>query len=168
MGYGLAGVLVILSPSLGRAAPSGRYRPLLPADALDNGCYPLPPGVSIDFPYQVRTDEDLYLRPLRRLVLQYDEVEAVAVRDSLIATFMRAGFRERRSAGSSTSIVLRFVKEDQHLVTITITPLPRLAPGDLVRGTVEMLLPRVERQSNDPVCFDRFSTKRFAAWQPHR
>ena len=107
MGYGLAGVLVILSPSLGRAAPSGRYRPLLPADALDNGCYPLPPGVSIDFPYQVRTDVDLYLRPLRRLVLQYDEVEAVAVRDSLIATFMRAGFRERRSAGSSTSIVLR-------------------------------------------------------------
>ena len=54
----VAVVLLLLSPTFGRAAVSGQYRPLLPPDGLTNGCYPLPGGVVPDFAYVLRRDGD--------------------------------------------------------------------------------------------------------------
>ncbi|HYG92231.1 MAG TPA: hypothetical protein VD859_01480, partial [Nocardioides sp.] len=36
--------VLLLSHRIGRAEPTGDYRPELPPDALTNGCYPLPSG----------------------------------------------------------------------------------------------------------------------------
>jgi len=81
--------LVLVSPHVGRAEPTGNYRPPLPAAALSTGCYPLPAGLSLDFPYQVRTDGDV--GPRRRLVVQYDEVDRATVVRRLDAALARAG-----------------------------------------------------------------------------
>ncbi|RNL65329.1 hypothetical protein EFK50_05050 [Nocardioides marmoriginsengisoli] len=159
----LGAVLIVLSPQFGRAEPSGRYRPPLPPDALTTGCYPLPTGLTIDFPYQVRTDEDLADGRTRRLVLQYDEIDADQARRDLAEALVRAGFTPRARGD-----VLDYAKPGVGQVRATITPIPRLGDDDLVRGTVELILPKVARTSDAPECLDRFSTKRFAEAEQDR
>lgn len=166
-------VLIALSPTFGRAEPTGEYRPPLPPDALTNGCYPLPDGVTFDFPYQVRTDGDVLVgtEPVRSLVLQYnliDQNEAVA---AVTAAFVAAGFDEVTSLTSiedqdggdladvATSFAL--VKGDD-VVSGIAYPMDPLTEDQIVRGTLQLTLPVVERQSDDPVCSDVESTKRFA------
>ena len=55
----VAVLAIVISPALGRAAPTGNYRPPLPPDTIELGCYPLPRGLTLDFPYQVRSDGDV-------------------------------------------------------------------------------------------------------------
>lgn len=166
-------VLIALSPSFGRAEPTGEYRPPLPPDALTNGCYPLPEGVRFDFPYQVRSDGDVLVgtETVRSLVLQYnliDQDEAVA---AVTAAFVAAGFDEVTSltaiedddrgdlADVATSFAL--IKEDV-VVSGIAYPMDPLTDDQIVRGTLQLDLPVVERQSEDPVCSDVESTKRFS------
>lgn len=144
-------VMLLISPHVGRAEPSGDYRPVLPADALASGCYPLPAGLRIDFPYQVRRDGDVGppARRHRRLVLQYDLVGPGVVRSRLAAALRRAGLP--RDAA-------------------TVTAYPRIPSDSVVRGQVVLRLPVARRESAvaDPTaCYDPFTTKRFpASWQP--
>lgn len=147
----VSAVLVVLSPSFGRAEPTGEYRPPLPPDALTNGCYPLPEGVRFDFSYQVRSDGDLGGR--RHLVLQYNLIDRDEAVEAVTAAFTAAGFSDRGS--------LRLEKGDV-VVSGRAYPMDPLAEDQIVRGTVELDLPVVERQSDDPVCSDVESTKRFA------
>lgn len=135
---------VALSPTLGRAVPSGRYRPPLPPDTIALGCYPLPAGLSIDFPYQVRSDGDVHGQ--RVLVLQWDELDAADVRRLLDAALARAGLPRRSAA---------------------VTTYPGAGPGTIVRGTVVLRLPVVALASDDPACRDPATSKRFPAdWAP--
>jgi hypothetical protein len=165
LGGAVAVLLVLLSPSFGRAEPTGRYRPPLPPDALTNGCYPLPDGLTVDFPYQVRTDEDLAERPVRRLVLQYDRIDAAEAQQRLSEALTRAGFAP---SVPSRPGVLRFAKPGTGQVEAVIAPIPRVTADDLVQGTVELILPVAQLQSDSPDCLDPFSTKRFAAAEPTR
>jgi len=140
----VAVVVVALSPRFGRAEPTADYRPPVPADALANGCYPLPAGLRFDFPYQVRSDADVATpRPHRRLVLQYDERDAATVRRMLGAELSAAGL----PAGAAV-----------------VTPLDGVPAGSIVRGTVVLTLPQVaDQRPADPTCADPASTKRTAA-----
>lgn len=140
----LAVVAVLVSPALGRAVPSGDYRPPLPPDTIELGCYPLPRGLTLDFPYQVRSDGDVDGH--RALTLHYDELGAAEVRRRLGAALDRAGL-PRRAA--------------------TVTPFPNLPPDAIVRGTVVLTLPVVPLSGDDPACTDPLTTKRFPEdWAP--
>ena len=137
----IALVAVLVSPALGRAVPSGAYRPELPPDPIELGCYPLPSGLTLDFPYQVRRDGDV--RGQRVLTLQWDELDAADVRRLLAEALDRAGLPRR---------------------TATVTPYDDEA---IVRGTIVLRLPRAPLASNDPDCLDPRTTKRFPPdWTP--
>jgi len=149
-------VLLLIGSRAGRAEPTGSYRPLLPADAIASGCYPLPTGMRIDFPYQVRSDGDVdgpHGRH-RRLVLQYDEIDAATAQRRITAALRRAGLPARAA---------------------TVTAYPRVPSDALVRGEIVLTLPSVARAGAhssahvpDPAqCDDPFSTKRFPPdWPP--
>jgi len=135
---------ILVSPALGRAVPTNNYRPALPPDPIALGCYPLPRGLTLDFPYQVRSDGNDGGR--RILTLQWDLLDAAAVRRQLGAALDRAGL-PRRSA--------------------TVTPFPDLAPDAIVRGTVVLRLPVAALANDDPACHDPATTKRFPPdWAP--
>lgn len=151
----VAAVLTALSPQFGRATPSGEYRPPLPPDALSNGCYPLPAGVEFGFPYQVRTDGDVGGR--RILVIQYDLIDLEDAVRGLENSFLVAGFD--RTDDQPTE--LGFTKPGVGEVNAAVASLDPLTDDQIVRGTITLDLPVVERQSDDPVCFDVTSTKRF-------
>lgn len=145
-------VLLLVSPHVGRAEPSGHYRPVLPADALRSGCYPLPAGLTIDFPYQVRRDGDVTGpggRQQRRLVIQYDEIDRATAQQRITAALLRAGL----PAGSAS-----------------VTAYPRIPADSIVRGQIVLTLPRVAQQVDvpDPAqCANPFATKRFpSSWPP--
>lgn len=155
----IAVALMALSPSFGRAEPTGNYRPELPPDALTNGCYPLPDGLALDFPYQVRNDEDVGVggEQRRQLTVQYDLVDAPEVVESLTASFLDAGF----TTLTATDDELAFERADTGTVTATVTPLDGITEESIVRGTVVLELPSIPVASDDPVCDDPYSTKRF-------
>lgn len=164
----VAAVLVALSPSFGRAEPTGDYRPPLPPDALETGCYPLPDGVELDFSYQVRSDGDVADR--RVLVLQYNLIDRDEALDAVTAAFTDAGFREVGSPDSTVAVDGRAVGDvrsfalakDDVVVSGSVSPMDPLTDDQIVRGTIQLDLPVVERQSDSPVCSDVESTKRFA------
>ena len=76
---GILGVLaaLLVSHKLGRAVPTNNYRPVLPADALATGCFPLPGGADLDLAYQIRSDQDVRTShgSRRQLRGQYDLVD---------------------------------------------------------------------------------------------
>ncbi|MFL6158883.1 MAG: hypothetical protein ACJ72D_22570 [Marmoricola sp.] len=154
-GCAVAALLVALSPSFGRAHPDGSYRPVLAPDALALGCYPLPAGVRLDFPHQVRSDEDLVGTRTRRLVVQYDLVDAQQVRTALDSSFRSAGFTR-----VGTGLVYRRAGFGQ--VDLSVEPIPGGRADDVVRGTVRFTMPTVDQASSSPECSNRFATKRFA------
>lgn len=162
-------VLVALSPTFGRAQPSGAYRPPLPPDALTNGCYPLPAGVTLDFAYQVRRDGDVTLAGegrRRRLQLQYDLVDIDAAAAALTRSFVRAGFRTDHDSQQVVPPGGRRVtlsKPGIGRVSAVLTPLSPLRSDQIVRGTIVLDLPVTARASKAPVCSDPASTKRFTA-----
>lgn len=136
-------VLVALSPSFGRATPSGSYRPPLPPDALTNGCWPLPGHARLTFPYQVRSDHlALTHHGVRRqLVLHYDVLDAPAVRRRLHRAFERAEVLDR--------------------VRMRVEPFEDVSDSMVVRGTVVLLLPPTEHRRGRAVCGEPSSTKQF-------
>lgn len=143
--------LVLVSPHVGRAEPTGNYRPPLPADAIASGCYPLPSGLTIDFPYQVRRDGDVDGPGgrHRRLVLQYDEIDEATARARITAALRRAGLPASAA---------------------TVTAYRRIPSDSIVRGQIVLTLPSVAQASDVPdpeQCANPFSTKRFPpSWPP--
>lgn len=146
-------VLVLLSPAFGRAEPTGNYRPDLPPDALTTGCYPLPDGIVLDFPYQVRHDGDVRSAAglHRELVLHWDELDV----DDLVASLGRS----LEAAGYRPEGELAWVR-GEHEVRASVTPFD--VPDDtVVRGQVVLTLPFAALASADPICQNPFATKRF-------
>lgn len=164
----LALLVVAFSRSFGRAETIGSYRPELPAPALDNGCWPLPDGLSFDFAYQVRTDGDVAAPggDRRHLVMQYDLVDAPEAAAALTASFEQAGFVAGQSAEPGHLV---FVKRGFGAVDATVTPLPGIAADSIVRGTIVLDLPATPSAADpsNPWCDNPYSTKRFPAdWKP--
>ncbi|MDO9456980.1 hypothetical protein [Nocardioides sp.] len=135
--------LLFLSPVFGRAAVSGQYRPLLPADGLTTGCYPLPGGVVPDFPYVLRHDGDTVDAAgiHRRVVLHFDRVDAAEAVGTIEDQLAEAG-----------------VADGTHVEARDFEDVPDDA---VVRGEMVLDLPSIGVQSDDPVCDDPNSTKRF-------
>ncbi len=139
-----AGVVVLaLSPLAGRADVNGSYRPVLPPDGLTTGCYPLPGGVVPDFAYVLRRDGDTVdARGLhRRTVLHFDRVDAAEAVRTIEAQFAAAG-----------------VSSD---VSVSARDFEGVPDDAVVRGEMVLDLPAIAAQSDDPVCDDPNSTKRF-------
>jgi len=155
-------ILVATSNLYGRAEPTGRYRPELPADALATGCYPLPSGVRFDFPYQVRSDEDLS-GGRRHLHLQFDAIDPTTAREELTAAFASAGFSPSPAQDPDTDLVLIRDVPGRSPVTVgvTVRPISGVTPDSVVRGTIDLDLPSVPLSSAAAVCADPASTKRF-------
>ena len=141
---------LLISPHVGRAVPSGNYRPVLPTDAIASGCFPLPPGLTLDFPYQVRSDTDVGRGAARhrRLVVQYDEIDAATASERIRAALVRAGLSPDAA---------------------TVTAYPRIPSDSVVRGRLVLRLPLAHRKRTADLrgsCLDPFSTKRFPRFWP--
>jgi hypothetical protein len=147
--------VLAFSNAFGRAEPSGRYRPDLPPAALETGCYPLPAGVELGFPHQVRSDGDIDGR--RRLVLHYDLMGEDEARTALVAAFTEQGFRER-PAGGPDHVAL--TGPGGVRVTARLTPFD--VPDDnVVRGEIVLDLPVTTLASDTATCAEESTTKRF-------
>ncbi len=151
LGALVALVLLLISPALGRAPVSGQYRPLLPPDGLTNGCYPLPGDVVPDFAYVLRRDGDTVdAHGLhRRTVLQLDRVDAAEAVRRIQAQLAAAGVAAAD-------------------VRVTARDFEGVPDDAVVRGEMVLDLPTIAAQSDDPVCDDANSTKRFTPDLPDR
>lgn len=151
-------VIVAISPSRGRASPLGIYRPPVPTEALASNCFPLPDGVRLDFPHQVRSDASVG-HGRRRLVVQYDLVGAATVAARLTSTLTAAGFAP---VPGSPDGVLSFDRGDVGPVEATVEPYRHLPGGAIVRGQVLLDLPVTPIGSASRQCADPAVTKRGA------
>lgn len=160
MSTAVAVVLVLLGHTFGRAPTRHTYRPALPPAALDNGCFPLPDGLRLDFDHQVRSDGDHPVREgsRRRLVMQFDLLSPDAVRTRLVADFERAGFH---LVGPGDGDRLAFRRAGTGRVVAVLAPLAHPIPGAIVRGTLTLDLPSIPLAGGGLACDDPFSTKRF-------
>ena len=158
---------VAVSPSRGRADPSGEYRPPVPPDALSTGCYPLPGDARLDLPYQVRRDGDVGSR--RELVVQYDLVDLDEAVAGVVEAFTAVGFEVTGGAASLDGVpevgdedaVSVSLARGEETVGVEVAPFAETSPDQIVRGTIRLDLPQVAVQSDDPVCSDPSSTKRY-------
>jgi len=164
----LAGTVVVLvglllSHRFGRAEPTEDYRPDLPPDALATGCFPLPGGAALSFGYQVRHDGDVEVDgELRRLLVgQYDEIDEPQALSAIVADFAEAGFVASKRPAPYDAVLRQPGSGRAEVVRVMVEPLPGIEEDTLVRGTFELDLPVVEARSDDPVCSDPRSTKRW-------
>lgn len=156
-----AAVLVLLSPHVGRAEPTGNYRPSLPPDALATGCWPLPGDVVPPVPYVVRWDGDIATSSgaRRRWVAHVAEVAPEVARDRVVDAFDRAGFTRVPEKGAA--VVLR--DDTGAVVRVTVVAVPGADEDTLVRGILRLDLPVVRAARDDEVCAEPKSSKR---WSP--
>lgn len=157
-------VLALVGATQGRAEPTGNYRPELAADPLEVGCYPLPEGLVLDFPYVVRRDGDATTGsgPRRHLVLHWSLLELDEVRERLDAALVEVGFATDVEA-DGTRLAAHRVETGGELSVVEahFAELDNPAPDPIVRGVLELALPVTERASTDPDCDNSFVTKRF-------
>ena len=158
-------VLVVAGQSLGRAEPTGNYRPALVPDPLVLGCYPLPDGVRLDFPYVVRRDGDVVTTSgeRRSLVLHWSLLDLAEVRDRLRTDFTRAGFTVTGpdTGAAELSLARHLPGGGTTRVEARLTDLDNPSPDPIVRGVLELDLPVVALSSTDPDCTNPYVTKRF-------
>lgn len=163
-------VLLLLSHSFGRAVPTNNYRPLLSPPALDNGCFPLPGGASLDgLAHQVRWDGDVDTDagPRRELRGQYDLVGRDEATDRIVAAFTAVGFTETAREEDGAALVVELVEGQGGSVRVglRVADIPGTDEDTLVRGAFTLDLPVVAATSDDPLCSDPKSTKRWAPGQ---
>jgi hypothetical protein len=86
--------------------------------------------------------------------------------EAVASAFTDAGFTPGSAAvaymGDRDDVRTFALGKDDVTVTGLVIPMVPLTDDQIVRGTIELTLPVVERQSDDPVCSDVESTKRFA------
>jgi hypothetical protein len=162
----VAVVAIAVSPSRGRADPSGEYRPPVPPDALSTGCYPLPGDARFDFPYQVRRDGDVGSR--RELEVQYDLVGRDEAVQGVVEAFTEVGFELGAAGAAGVDIpaeddgpVSIALSRGGETVLAEVVPFTETSTDQIVRGTIRLDLPQVAVQSDDPACSDPTSTKRY-------
>lgn len=155
-------VLLLLSHQFGRAVPTNNYRPLLPADALETGCFPLPGGARLDLPHQVRRDGDVTTTSgaRRELLGQYDLVDRDEAVSRIVAAFTAVGFTQGAQEDDGDAVTTVLTK-GAVTVRARVAELPDTSVDTLVRGEFTLDLPVVAAAKDDPVCSDPKSTKRW-------
>jgi hypothetical protein len=164
----LALVLVLLSHRFGRAEPDGGYRPDLPTDALESGCFPLPGEVVFDFGYQIRGDTDVARGDgVRRVVQgQYDEIDEAEALAAIVADFAAAGFVASEQPAPYDAVLAQ-PGGGGDVVGVVVNPLPGVEDDAIVRGTFVLDLPVLESPARAAAeCEDPAVTKRwvFPIW----
>ncbi|MBM9461080.1 hypothetical protein JK386_14355 [Nocardioides sp. zg-536] len=163
-GVAVLGVLAVLglSHSFGRAVPTGNYRPPLPPAALSTGCFPLPGDARLDLPHQVRWDGDVETATgvRRELRGQYDLLDRDEALAEIVAAFAAVGFTERSRTDDGETVSVELGDGTQR-VGLRLAALPDTDAETLVRGSFVLDLPVVAAASDDPVCADPKSTKRW-------
>lgn len=170
-GIGLVIAVLLLSHRIGRADPTGDYRPDVPPDALATGCFPLPGGATLDFGYQVRRDGDVEVdgELRRRLVGQYDEIDEPEALEAIVADFVEAGFTASQRPAPYHAVLRRPGEDGTDVVRAMVEQLPGIEEETIVRGTFELDLPVVELPADPPeVCARQEATKRFVPWWQSR
>ncbi len=163
-GIGLVIAVLLLSHRIGRAEPTGDYRPEVPPDALATGCFPLPGGATLDFGYQIRHDGDVEVdgELRRRLVGQYDEIDEPEALEAIVADFVEAGFLASQRPAPYDAVLRKPGDDGTDVVRVTVEQLPGIEEETLVRGTFELDLPVAEAAPDAPaVCSDPRATKRW-------
>ncbi|WP_322937667.1 hypothetical protein [Nocardioides bizhenqiangii] len=163
-GIGLVIAVLLLSHRIGRADPTGDYRPDLPPDALATGCFPLPGGVTLDFGYQIRRDGDVEVdgELRRRLFGQYDEIDESEALEVIVADFVEAGFVASRRPAPYDAVLRKPGAGRADVVRVSVEQLSGIEEDTLVRGTFELDLPVAKASPDAPaVCSDPRATKRW-------
>lgn len=162
-------VVLLLSHRFGRAEPTGDYRPDLLPDPLAAGCFPLPGDARFTFAYQVRRDGDFLVdgEVRRRLIGQYDEMDAAAALDAIVRDFTAAGFEEAEPSPPYDAVLRRPGAGPQDVVRVTVEELPGVDDDSLVRGTFVLDLPSIRLAEDAPdLCDDPEVTKRWNWVEP--
>ncbi len=166
-GIGIILAVLLLSHRFGRAEPTGSYRPEMAPDALENGCFPLPGGATLDFTYQIRRDGDREIGgEMRRLLVgQYDEIDEPEALDAIVADLVEVGFVETGPTATHDAVLRRTGPDGTDVVRVSVSQLPDIEEDSLVRGTFELELPVAAAPADAPeVCNDPGSTKRYIPW----
>lgn len=156
---------MLLGGRLGRAEPTGNYRPELLPEALSTGCWPLPGDASFDFPYVVRADGDVQtgsgLR--RRLVLHYDLIGSDEATAGIRSAFTDVGFSVTSDPDNPT-IDLRGPGPDGKPIVVSarLREFDGQSETSIVRGEIMLDLPAATLSSDDAVCDRPSVTKRFS------
>lgn len=162
---GLIIVLAVLagafSNELGRAEPTGRYRPELPPRTLDLPCFPLPEGARLDdLEAVVRWDGDVTIDgvPRRRMVLHFLDTDLAGARETIVAAFIAAGFTEVPVGQRPDHATLTDHSGDYVVVELRAFDVPA---ETVVKGEATLDLPVQQLASDDPWCANWYATKRF-------
>ncbi len=157
-------VAMVVGGRLDDAPTDGRYRPALPPQPFGTICDPLPDGVVLDLPVQLRADRLLDTRggPVRRLDLHYDLRDEAEVEFEVTAAFRGAGFRPASPAtGADPAIEQWFERADYGRVGVAVTPFD-VDDSSVVRGALTIDLPAFSLDLATRVaCRDFVQTKRF-------
>lgn len=161
--------LLLLSQSFGRAVPTNNYRPLITADPIVAGCYPLPGGATLEpLSYQVRWDEDVATPAGERRTLrgQYNLVDIDEATALLVAAFTEVGFAVTDRMDGAEDPQARYRKLEHprtgQVVRINTSVLPDTSEETLVRGEFVLDLPVVAlARPDDPICREPRHTKRW-------
>ncbi len=161
-GIALVLVVLLLSHRFGRAEPTGVYRPDIPADALESGCFPLPGDVIFDFAYQIRRDGDFEINGEERRIVQgqYDEIDEPEALAAIVADFVEAGFVASDRPGPYDAVLSKPGRGD--VVRVVVTQLAGIEQDTIVRGSFVLELPLAEAPPpTREVCDDPAVTKRW-------
>lgn len=166
-GLGAVGVVLVAMVVGGRlddAPTEGRYRPALPPSPFGTICDPLPDGVVLGLPVQLRRDRWLATDggTVRRLTLHYDlHDEEHAARQVRLA-LRAAGFSPAAPAeGADPAVEQWFDRPDYGRVGVTVAPFD-VDPSSVVRGRISIDLPTGSLDDTTAsACTDYVQTKRF-------
>ena len=162
-GIALVLVVLLLSHRFGRAEPTGVYRPDIPADALESGCFPLPGDVIFDFAYQIRRDGDFEINGEERRIVQgqYDEIDEPEALAAIVADFVEAGFVASDRPGPYDAVLSRTGPRATSYESL-VTQLAGIEQDTIVRGSFVLELPLAEAPPpTREVCDDPAVTKRW-------
>ncbi len=164
------GVVVVVLVAMGvggrldDAPTEGQYRPAIPPSPFGTICDPLPDGVVLDLPVQLRTDRWLAAPAgtVRRLTLHYDLRDEADAEADVTAALWRAGFRPVAPAEGADPVVEQWYdRPDYGRVGVTITPFD-VDASSVVRGELDLDLPPGSLDDTAAsACTDYVQTKRF-------
>ncbi len=163
----VGGVVVVLvamgvGGRLEDAPTGGQYRPAIPPSPFGTICDPLPDGVVLDLPVQLRTDRWAPAGTVRRLTLHYDLRDEADAEADVTAALWRAGFRPVAPAEGADPVVEQWYdRPDYGRVGVTITPFD-VDASSVVRGRLDLDLPPGSLDDTTAsACTDYVQTKRF-------
>jgi hypothetical protein len=157
-------VALVVGGRLDDAPTAGRYRPALPPSPFGTICDPLPDGVVLDLPVQLRRDRWLATKrgTVRRLTLHYDLHDEEDAEHQVRLALRAARFSPVAPAeGADPAIEQWFDRPDYGRVGVTVAPFD-VDPSSVVRGRISIDLPPGSLdETTASACTDYVQTKRF-------